>query len=69
MILVDYDACDYCGACVGTCPENVIHLLDTRLFVDNEGCTDCSICTYACPVGALELVQTQPRGLRRELRV
>ena len=69
MILVDYDACDYCGACVGTCPENVIHLLDAKLIVDNSGCTDCGICTYACPVRALELMKEAKGGARREVGV
>ncbi|MAF11890.1 ferredoxin, partial [Candidatus Poribacteria bacterium] len=40
MIQVDYDLCDYCGACVGTCPPSVIHLLDAKLIVDNTQCTD-----------------------------
>ena len=61
MIQVDYDLCDYCGACVGTCPPSVIHLLDAKLIVDNTACTDCGICTYACPVRALAL-QADPMG-------
>ena len=69
MILVDYDACDYCGACAGTCPENVIHLLDAKLIIDNAGCTDCGICVYGCPVRALELVKAHKEGTRREVRV
>ena len=69
MILIDHDACDYRGACVGTCPENVIHLLDVKLFVENAGCTDCGICTYGCPVRALELVKEPRGGAAREVRV
>ncbi|MDA1193413.1 MAG: 4Fe-4S binding protein [Candidatus Poribacteria bacterium] len=66
MIHVDYDACDYCGACVGTCPEVVIHLLDAKLIVDNKGCTDCGICTYACPVEALALDKLVPGGAAKQ---
>jgi ferredoxin len=69
MILIDLDTCDYCGACVGTCPENVMHLLDATLLVDNTGCTDCGICTYGCPVRALELVKEPRGGAAREVRV
>ncbi|GIX06914.1 MAG: ferredoxin [Candidatus Poribacteria bacterium] len=69
MILIDYDRCDYCGACVGTCPENVIHLVDTKLFIDNDGCTDCKICTYGCPVRALTFVEEPKGGARREKRI
>jgi len=68
MIRVDDNLCDYCGACVGTCPEIVIHLLDAKLIVDNDGCTDCGICTYACPVGALELLREPKGGAAREIR-
>ena len=69
MIRVDYDTCDYCGACVGTCPENVIHLFDATLIIDHEGCTDCGICTWACPVHALEWLRQPKGGERREVRV
>ena len=69
MIRIDYDRCDYCGACVGACPENVIHLLDAKLLVDNDGCTDCTICIYACPVAAFELLAEPKGGAARERRV
>lgn len=63
MILIDYDVCDYCGACVGTCPVNVIDLVDVKLMIDQMNCIDCGICVKACPVGALELQKGKPKGI------
>ncbi len=51
---MDMDKCMHCGACVGSCPENVLFLNDLVLEV-NEGCIECEVCVKACPVGALEL--------------
>jgi ferredoxin len=63
VILIDYDVCDYCGACVGTCPVNVIDLLDAKLIIDQLNCIDCGICVKACPVGALELKKGKPEEM------
>lgn len=53
-IKIKHDLCMHCGACVGTCPENLLFLDDLVLEV-NEGCIECELCVKACPVGALEL--------------
>jgi ferredoxin len=54
-VLVDYDHCSYCGACVAVCPPDCITLHDATLMIDQDACTRCQRCIPACPTGALTL--------------
>ena len=56
-IVVDYDRCNYCGACVPVCPPDCITLHDATLLIDLEICTRCRRCLPACPTGALTLTE------------
>lgn len=42
----------YCGACVGTCPDNAIYLHETR--IEFSDCRECGLCVKVCPVGAID---------------
>ncbi len=53
MVKINYDACLYCGGCVGVCPVDAITLHEIRIEI-NEKCVDCGTCVEFCPVGALE---------------
>jgi ferredoxin len=53
MIIVNDYKCDYCGTCVGVCPENCINLAESQLLIDKELCTVCMKCVLVCPVEAL----------------
>jgi NAD-dependent dihydropyrimidine dehydrogenase PreA subunit len=53
MILLNQHTCDYCGACVGVCPENCIALYEMDLQIDHNLCTRCQKCIWICPVEAL----------------
>lgn len=53
MIEISESTCDYCGTCVGVCPENCISLRVNRLIIDHEICTMCRRCILICPVTAL----------------
>ncbi len=53
MILVDDNMCDYCGTCVGICPEFCIDLSESQLIIDDPVCTMCMKCVLVCPVEAL----------------
>jgi ferredoxin len=55
IVVVDYDHCSYCGACVAVCPPDCIILHDATLLIDTEVCTLCRRCLPACPTGALTL--------------
>ena len=49
----DETKCDFCGTCVGVCPENCIELRETVLSIDYDSCTICEKCIWICPVAAL----------------
>ncbi len=53
MILLYNHKCDFCGTCVGVCPENCIELSETELIIDHPICTRCNKCIWICPVDAL----------------
>jgi ferredoxin len=54
-VLVDYDHCSYCGACVAVCPPDCMTLHDATLVIDQAACTRCRRCLPACPTGALTI--------------
>jgi NAD-dependent dihydropyrimidine dehydrogenase PreA subunit len=53
MILLHDNKCDFCGICVGVCPENCIDLGEAELNIDHQICTMCYKCVWICPVEAL----------------
>jgi ferredoxin len=53
MIHLYQNKCDYCGTCVGICPENCIDLSEFDLLIDHKICTRCQKCIWICPVSAL----------------
>ena len=55
VVLVDYDHCSYCGACVAVCPPDCITLHDATQLIDHDACTRCQRCIPACPTGALTI--------------
>jgi len=54
-LLIEFlrDKCDYCGCCVGVCPEDAIELKEAELNIIDESCTNCSKCVWVCPYEAL----------------
>ena len=53
--------CMYCGACVGTCPNNTIFLHETRIEFGDK-CNSCGLCYRVCPVGAIEKTDRVKKG-------
>jgi ferredoxin len=53
QVVVDFDRCCYCGACVPVCPPASIVLHDATLLIDLVSCTRCARCIAVCPTGAL----------------
>jgi Fe-S-cluster-containing hydrogenase component 2 len=44
------DRCDFCGCCVGVCPEDAIELKEASIRIIDERCTNCSKCIWVCPI-------------------
>ena len=66
MILYTRDTCDFCGACVGTCPVDAICLARADLKIDHDTCINCDFCVDVCPSRSLEQNDPRPRkGNRR----
>ena len=47
------NTCDFCGCCVGVCPEDAIELEEARISIVEERCTNCAKCVWVCPFEAL----------------
>jgi NAD-dependent dihydropyrimidine dehydrogenase PreA subunit len=54
MIKIIPDRCDFCGCCVGVCPEDAIELKEAKIVINEELCTNCSKCVWCCPIEALK---------------
>ncbi|MGE5806279.1 MAG: 4Fe-4S binding protein, partial [Ignavibacteria bacterium] len=50
MIEILPDKCDFCGCCVGVCPEDVIQLKESEIFIFVLWCTNCAKCVWSCPI-------------------
>jgi Fe-S-cluster-containing hydrogenase component 2 len=58
MIEIIPDKCDFCGCCVGVCPEDAIELKEAHIRIIEEKCTNCSKCVWACPYRTLRFNHT-----------
>ena len=56
VITIDNEQCDFCGACVGVCPEDAIELKESIIVVDSNRCTLCRNCVVICPLGVPEVI-------------
>jgi len=54
MMYIRATRCDYCGCCVGVCPEDAIELMESRIAIIEERCTNCRKCEWACPWKVIE---------------
>ena len=50
MLLIEIlpNKCDFCGTCVGVCPEDAIELKEAEIKIDENLCTNCSKCVWVC---------------------
>ena len=51
MLLIEIkpDTCDFCGCCVGVCPEDAIELREAHIEIIESSCTNCAKCVWVCP--------------------
>lgn len=60
MIEILPDKCDFCGCCVGVCPEDAIELKEAEIFIIDERCTNCCKCVWSCPI---EVIRFNKEGI------
>ena len=54
MILIDYQKCDRCKACVQSCPAGVFEVFEDEIVVANlQSCIVCCNCVEVCPNDAV----------------
>jgi anaerobic sulfite reductase subunit C len=46
-------SCSECGACIATCKESAVDLLDGRPVIEPSKCLFCAQCARVCPTGTL----------------
>ena len=54
-LLLFYNRCVACGACVAKCPSGVNRIENGKLVMDRTKCTACGVCTDWCPANAREI--------------
>lgn len=54
MIHIVPGKCDFCGCCVGVCPEDAIELMESEIRIIDERCTNCRKCVWGCPWEVIE---------------
>ena len=54
MIEILPDKCDFCGCCVGVCPEDAIELKEAEIFIIDPRCTNCAKCVWSCPIEVIK---------------
>jgi len=55
-ITIETGSCIGCGACVSTCPLDLLELADDVVVInDPDACIECGSCIDACPLGVLSL--------------
>lgn len=53
LIEIKPDTCDFCGCCVGVCPEDAIELQEASIAIVEQRCTNCAKCVWVCPFEVL----------------
>ncbi|MBU2508550.1 MAG: 4Fe-4S dicluster domain-containing protein, partial [Bacteroidetes bacterium] len=46
--------CDFCGCCVGVCPEDAIELKEAEISIIEDRCTNCVKCVWSCPIEVIK---------------
>ena len=65
-VRIDVKICTGCGACVDSCPTDVIRMKDSKAHVMYaEDCQGCFMCEFDCPV---EAIYVQPHRYTEEER-
>ncbi len=59
-LTVNPDLCTLCGACLLTCPADMIREKAGRIKIGRVMCIDCGHCVALCPEGAISVEEGEP---------
>ncbi len=59
-LTVNPDLCTLCGACLLTCPADMVREKDGRIKIGRVMCIDCGHCVALCPEGAISVEADAP---------
>ena len=59
---VDEDRCTLCGACITTCPTDMVREKRGTIKISWVACIGCGHCMAICPEGAVSLAEELPGG-------
>ena len=54
MPWVDENECAGCGACIDSCSDGAISMIEDNASIDQDKCTFCGECFSACPQEAIK---------------
>jgi nitroreductase/NAD-dependent dihydropyrimidine dehydrogenase PreA subunit len=52
-LIIDADKCTLCGACVATCPSDMVRRREDRIKIGRVACIECGHCLAVCSEGAI----------------
>jgi len=69
LIEIKPDTCDFCGCCVGICPEDAIEMKEAEIKIIENLCTNCSKCIWSCPIEVLWFNKEKLKEAKSERKV
>src|SRR5256712_14156283 len=58
--------CMYCGACIASCPIDILFHSDNEEPIMRGTCAACQVCYYSCPRIELPVAEIERRGFGRK---
>jgi nitroreductase/NAD-dependent dihydropyrimidine dehydrogenase PreA subunit len=61
-LIVNPELCNLCGACLLTCPADMVREKEGRIKIGRVACIECGHCVAVCPEGAISVEEPAPGG-------